>query len=289
VWARTGFGDKTVYDFLQLLIVPLALAAIGFWFTAQQDTRQQQLENQRAKAEQELVEQRAQDEALQAYLDQMSTLLLEKNLRESKPDSEVRTLARARTLTVLRRVDGTRRGTVLQFLAESDLITKDSSVLDLTGAYLNHLILSGADLSSVDLSGLDFNPPPFDNTAKLKSANLSNADLSGANLRGAKLLGANLSKANLNGTHLDTSYMPQANLSGANLQGADLPGVWLYDPSWSGRSEAVLSGADLSNANLTGAHVTDEQLEQAKSLEGATMPNGQKYEDWLKSREEEGG
>src|SRR5215207_4402168 len=55
-----------------------------------------------------------------------------------------------------------------------------------------------------------------------------------------------------------------------------------------------LAGADLSGATLTstylfGAHlyhaigVTDKQLEEAEPLEGATMPNGQKYEDWLKS------
>jgi hypothetical protein len=83
------------------------LAAIGFWFTAQQDARQQQIENQRAQqaqkienkraeAERELAVQRAQDEALQAYLDQMSSLLLEKDLRASEEVSEVRTLARAR-------------------------------------------------------------------------------------------------------------------------------------------------------------------------------------------------
>ena len=54
-------------------------------------------------------EQRAQDPALQAYLDQMSTLLLEKDLRNSEEDSEVRTLARARTLTVLERLDPSRK------------------------------------------------------------------------------------------------------------------------------------------------------------------------------------
>jgi uncharacterized protein YjbI with pentapeptide repeats len=52
--------------------------------------------------------------------------------------------------------------------------------------------------------------------------------------------------------------------------------------------KAILTCADLSNANLKGAKVTDEQLIQAKSLEGATMPNGQKYEEWLKGREEDG-
>jgi hypothetical protein len=93
-WARLGLREKTVWDWLQLLIVPLKLALITVVFTWQQDFRQQNL-----------AEQRAQDEALQAYLDQMGGLLLEKNLRASEVDSEVRTLARARTLTVLNRLD----------------------------------------------------------------------------------------------------------------------------------------------------------------------------------------
>jgi hypothetical protein len=33
------------------------------------------------------------------------------------------------------------------------------------------------------------------------------------------------------------------------------------------------------------ARVTNQEFEQqGASLEGSTMPNGQKYEDWLKSR-----
>ena len=61
---------------------------------------------------------------------------------------------------------------------------------------------------------------------------------------------------------------------------ADLSGVILF--------EADLSDADLREANLSNAQgITNEELEQqALSLEGATMPNGQKYEDWLKSRGE---
>jgi ribosomal protein L9 len=63
----------------------LVLVGIGVLFEVQQadrqaamEERQQALEDQRAKAEQKLAEQRAQDEALQAYLDQMSTLLLQR-------------------------------------------------------------------------------------------------------------------------------------------------------------------------------------------------------------------
>ena len=63
----------------------------------------------------------------------------------------------------------------------------------------------------------------------------------------------------------------------ANLRGADL-------------RDADLRDADLRTADLTAARGVDiEELEQqAFSLEGATMPNGQKYEDWLKDKEGSG-
>jgi hypothetical protein len=118
-WTLREFGGQTVWDWLHLLsalAIPVVLAAAGLWFTAQQDQRQQEIEgqrakqaqkseDQRAKAERKLAVQRAQDEALQAYLDQMSGLLLERDLRASEKGSESRTLARARTLTVLGRLD----------------------------------------------------------------------------------------------------------------------------------------------------------------------------------------
>jgi hypothetical protein len=48
---------------------------------------------------------------------------------------------------------------------------------------------------------------------------------------------------------------------------------------------ADLSGAYPRDANLKFARgVADDQLAEARSLKGATMPNGQKYEDWLKSK-----
>src|SRR5215207_6761063 len=85
-WPRwTGFRGMTVRDWLDLLVVPLALVVISFLFTTQQDQRQQRTETQRAEAERELAEQRAQDEALQAYLDQMSQLMLDRKLLEAEP------------------------------------------------------------------------------------------------------------------------------------------------------------------------------------------------------------
>src|SRR5215203_818166 len=192
---RWGFRGKTVWNWLEVLVVPLMLVAIGFLFTAQQDQRQQQIEdqraqqaqkieNQRAEAERELAKQSAQDEALQAYLDQMSNLLLEKDLRDSKKDSEVRTLARARTVTVLGRLDPDRKTQAMQFLVEAELVQSVDDrdpIIALSGADLN-----GVDLKEANMSGVD-----------LKEANLSEANLSEANLSEANLKEANLSGAKL--------------------------------------------------------------------------------------------
>jgi hypothetical protein len=93
-------------------------------------------------------------------------------------------------------------------------------------------------------------------------------------LQGADAKGMDLSDTDLSGADLSGAYLSDANLSDAVLLNVDL------------------SNAVLDNANLRGAEgISNEQLEQqAYSLEGATMPNGQKYEDWLKSkgREENG-
>src|SRR5829696_962861 len=75
----------TLWDWIKLLVVPAVIAGGGIWFNVQQREREQHIANDRA-----------QDEALQAYLDQMNSLLLEHNLRTSGANSDPRTLARAR-------------------------------------------------------------------------------------------------------------------------------------------------------------------------------------------------
>jgi uncharacterized protein YjbI with pentapeptide repeats len=88
--------------------------------------------------------------------------------------------------------------------------------------------------------------------------------LSNTDLDRAELIGANLYNADLSNTELPRADLSSANLTGANLSGADL---------W---------GADLSRTK----GVSCQQTQSAESLDGATMPNGQKYGDWLKDRED---
>jgi uncharacterized protein YjbI with pentapeptide repeats len=267
-WPRwTGFRGMTLRNWLELLVVPFALVVIGFLFSVQQDARQQRIENQRAEAERELAEQRAQDEALQAYLDQMSQLMLERDLRESEEGSDVSTLARARTLTGLGRLEPSRKEAVFQFLMEAGLVQREEgrqAVISLVGADLSGINLSLADLRGVDWGGIDLSGAILMGT-DLRDANLSFADLSGATVSG-RLGGADLTHTDLSGATLG-GY-----LGNAKLYQADLTGAKLRDPDLSGANLFLVEG------------VTNEDLEQqAASLKGATMPNGQKYEEWLKS------
>ncbi len=90
--ARTA-GKKR--DWVEIVAAPLLIGLIvgvigvslTAWFSKQQDQRQNTIEERRAKSERELEEQRAQDEALQLYLDQMSMLLLDEDLRKPGGDS----------------------------------------------------------------------------------------------------------------------------------------------------------------------------------------------------------
>jgi hypothetical protein len=269
-WKWTGLPKRTLWDWLKLLIVPAALALGVFWLnraqererqahedrtqrerdveTAQREQEREATEEARRKRDLEVAEQRAQDEALQAYLDKMTDLLVVhklsmRRLLKHKPQGyPVRTVAWARTKTALRRLDGNRKGAVLRFLTEADLITKDRPVI---------------------------------------------RSLSGADLVDAKLEGSVLRNTALQGVHLNCADLTQADLSGTDLSGADLSG-------------AKLSGAKLMGADLINAIVTEGQLDQAHSLTGATMPDGQPlksadnpdgptFEDWLKSREGRGG
>jgi uncharacterized protein YjbI with pentapeptide repeats len=238
----TGLEGKTLWDWADLLIVPVVIAVVGYFFTRS--------ENRNAQA---IAGERAQDTMLQSYLGEMRELLLDRGLRDAKDsESEVRRLARARTLTVLQALGPDRKRSLIRFLWEADLIRGEHPIISLYNA---------------DLSG-----------ANLSNMNLILTNFVGANLRGADLSGSALSVLRGSGDMLvrpepleslmepqSMAFLRAANLSGAILRGTGLPGVDLWN-------------ANLSGADLTGARVSEEQLELCESLAGATMPDGSKHD-----------
>jgi hypothetical protein len=113
---------------------------------------------QQREREQRIASGRAQDEALQGYLDGMSQLLADKEqpLHKAQPGDNLGTVARARTLTVLPRLDGNRKRSVLVFLHESGLIGRERILVDDDSDLIKrrHKIvnLDQADLSGANLS-----------------------------------------------------------------------------------------------------------------------------------------
>jgi hypothetical protein len=181
------------------------------------------------------------ERALQTYIDKMSELLLykDKPLLKSQQGDEVRTIARVRTITILSQLDARRINYVFSFLVEVGLMsnTSNGSLVSLEHADLRSVQWERANLYKADLS----------------LANLSYANLYKAILRGAHLIEADLDYADLRGAHLINANLTNATLKHADLRGADL-------------SDAILK-------DVRG--ITAEELEkQAKSLKGATMPDG---------------
>jgi hypothetical protein len=250
-------------------VVGAVVALIGVLITQTVNTYIAQA-NQ--KHQRELENQRAQDNALEKYLDQLSDQETYEDLRKATEGGYKRALMRAKMQTLLLALDGGRKSILLLFLNEAKLIKKREYLqsYDKNERRWNYPILG--------LEGIDFSDAKFGNSivvdfADLSGANLSNTDLSGATLRGVNLhdadLGdANLSKAKLlkaNRCELDPhkkregpiedllkmdlskANLQRANLTGANLQGANLQG-------------ADLTGADLTGADLTGANGLTKEL-----------------------------
>ncbi len=221
-WNWTGYPNKTLWDWLQLLIIPMVLAVGGYLFTYMTSKNEQKTTQSRDQTERDIALDNQREVALKEYIDKISELLLEKKLRKSEEDDEVRKIARIRTLTVVSHLDKERKRRAIQFLYESGLIDKDKRIIDLRRANLNE--------------------------ANLVRADLSGADLSGASLAGAVLMKANLNGANLCKTDLRYAFLVQANLREANLCEAALSEVEL---SAADLREASLKGARLSRANLS--------------------------------------
>src|SRR3712207_1961503 len=147
-WKWTGYPKRTPWDWLGLLIVPVVLALGGYLFTRSENRRTQNIADQQRASDREIAEESRQDDVLQAYLDGMSQLLTDQDrpLHRAQRGDSLSTIARARTLTVLTRLDGERKRSIVQFLYESRLIDRDHPVVS----------LNGADLSDANLVHLQY-------------------------------------------------------------------------------------------------------------------------------------
>ncbi len=196
-----------------------AIAALGNLYFSRRNLQHAQAT---MRQQRDLEEQRAQEDALQSYFEQMGGLLTDQDLINTDRE-DVRQLAQSQSHTVLARLDGPRKGALLRFLHVAGLIRTNDP----------------RQAIWPDARRLSTSKP---------IVGLSGADLSGAVLHEAKLYWADLSNANLSSAKLSSAKLSQAALVSADLTGADLSGAAL--------GRAVLVWADLTGANLSGLSLT---------------------------------
>ena len=181
---------KTLWDWMDLLIVSAALA-VGLFL----------LNSSQRKNERELARNKQHQTTLETYFDRMTALILENGLGTDDEEVGAEGIARTRTLAVLRSLDGERVTALINFIRDAGL-----------GKGIS---FASGNLRGVNWKGANLYRANFSSYAFLREANLSEAYLGEGNFSTAYLDAADLSKADLSRANLKW-----ADLSGANLRGA---------------------------------------------------------------------
>jgi uncharacterized protein YjbI with pentapeptide repeats len=227
-----GF-TRTVWDWLQLLLVPVILIAGFGWLSFQQSQSNLQLSRQQHDTTLQLTDAQQQATILSTYESNISEMMLHDGLRTSQPSSTVALVAEVDTATTLRQLEPAGKGNLLRFLYETALINNDTHVIGLSQLDAHNANLVNVDLRDTYLFGLD----------------LHGSNMRGVNLSYATLNYANLANTNLAGADLHGSDMRNIDLTGANLSGANLKDV------------TELTSAQLAKVkSLTGATMPDGTL-----------------------------
>jgi len=232
---------KTLWDWLQLLIIPVVLVVGGYIFNLALQRREQKT----TAANQE-------EAALQLYLKNMSELLLHKPLSKDSTEKNTREkIMRAYTLTTLQLLNPDRKRSLFLFLQDTNLISKGTRIVHLKDANLTEINLSAIELPKVDLA-----------KTLLKGAKLSGTILREANLSGAFLVTADLTGADFTSADLTGADFTSADLTGADLRGAHLSEAEL--------NKTILKGARYNTKEIT----TTDSLGTTYTIPPTEWPQG---------------
>ncbi len=289
---------KTLWDWLELLIIPIVLAVGGYLFRKSEVrlTREQFIDDESEKA-------------ITNYIDYVEDFLPTSPKKIDQTEVEI---LKARTQMLLRKLDSERKGLVIRFLYDLSLIKSDNPVIDFRFSELSQLRMANENLSRISLTGSRLDRGNFEgshlNDANLAScsmiatkfpfANLHKAsfdysiinrgDFYRAKLKNASLIktvapNSNFHEADLEGARFRSAYLVRANFSGANLTGASFVNADLRNANLSktilvganlrdaNLMYANIRGADLTSADLTNAIVTQNQIQSSDEKDGLKM------------------
>ena len=276
-----GLREVTIWEWFGVLIIPLALLAIGVWIT-----------NTQARRAETAATQRAQDEALQAYLSEMSNLVIQHKLRDEPEDSDIRKIAQARTIAVLLELDADRKRRSLKLVYELGLINKNAlqnpapvvsgeREADGTRQWLLSFGVTLVrpkrpsrrfEIRSKDEGLIKKDQPIID----LTNASLDKADFRELALPNSCLSHVDLRHTDLSGSNLSGSELSEADLRGANLTNADLSDVDLSDANllpYDEKQPAKLSIHNLKDMNAGSNNAASQSTKLRRKLTPTNLTN----------------
>lgn len=199
---------RKLWDWLDLLIVPLSLIFLGWIYQAYEKSKTERKEKENQ-----------QNEILDSYFRTISELINKWNLLDKTQNNESRIIARTRTIVAVENLEGERKGQILQFLFESNLI--DDEKLNILGANFREVQASGIVLRNTTIKGVHFCDSNFKNTF-LDGSSFISCNFSNTNFNGASMENTNLGYSDLSYCKLTNIDLTRVNFEGANLNYADL-------------------------------------------------------------------
>jgi len=215
--------QKYLKDLFVLLIIPFFLAIIGNLFNlissiqdrrSAEENRENEWKISQANIEAERITNidRQRENSLQSYFDTMGEFqLTETRVGAGGP---LRAMARAKTLATIRNLDGARKGLLLKFLFDAELVTGETPIINLAYADFSKMELSSDKFyGNSNLKYVDFNNAILRGIAFV-DADLTNTDFTDADLQDAQFIGCLFNGTILLGTK---GKEDKANLAGIKV------------------------------------------------------------------------
>jgi len=235
----TGFGTyngvegetrhKTLWNWLELIIIPVSLGLFIWVFTTFEKDKNKIIEDEKFR-----------DVTLDSFMKVMTELIIQHDLA-GDPSAKSIAIAKARISIALDQLDGARKGQILQFLYESDLIDNKPK-FKLRGANFNYAILDRIILVEAEVRGAYF----------------ENTSLRDSNLNGSSFNSCSFKNADLSNSKIEETDLGYTDLTNAKLRNMDLTTI-------------DFEGANLTNADLQGSEITQNQLDNIFKKEGIKL------------------
>jgi uncharacterized protein YjbI with pentapeptide repeats len=205
---KDGSSPKKLWDWLDLLIVPSSIGIVSWIYSMQEKEKETRKEYENK-----------QNETLDSYFKTISDLIIKSNLLNHNLNKESKLIARTRTIVAIENLNSVRKGQVLQFLYESNLI--HYNILELVGANFRYSEVSGIVLRNITIKGVFFCNSTFIQSF-LDNSNFTACDFSNTDFTDSSMQNTNLSYTKLLNCKLINLDLTHVDFEGADLTNADL-------------------------------------------------------------------